>query len=368
MVIFFDHQTFSLQTHGGVSRYFTELISGINHTGVHRAYAPLLFSNNEYRLRSASGVKPFLPGWQLPRKASVLYHFNQSYTRLCLRRRAYDVFHATYYDPYFLPLLNGKPCVVTIHDMIYERLGHVFKELARDQLVQRRKQLTAQRADHIIVVSEATKRDVVDWLGIDPAKISVIHLANSLVPVDHEPYLTDESVPYLLFVGNRAYYKNFVGLLQAIRELLVRYQVRLVCAGGGAFNAEEHALLRALRVQNWVVQRAIDDQTLSGLYQRAIGFLFPSYYEGFGLPVLEAFACNCPCIVSNKGSLPEVAADAALYMDPARTDSMAEAVEQLLNNAALRQTLIRKGRRRLAHFSWKKTAANTIRVYESIRQ
>jgi glycosyltransferase involved in cell wall biosynthesis len=119
-------------------------------------------------------------------------------------------------------------------------------------------------------------------------------------------------------------------------------------------------------VNDLVKQRSINDQILVSLYKEAIGFIFPSMYEGFGIPVLEAFACGCPTIVSNVSSLPEVAGDAVLYIDPLDKDSMIYAVEQLIHNKRLRDILTDKGYKQLAKFSWQKTVAETVKLYETI--
>jgi glycosyltransferase involved in cell wall biosynthesis len=142
--------------------------------------------------------------------------------------------------------------------------------------------------------------------------------------------------------------------------------LKLLCAGGDSFTKEERALIHSFGADALVEQRPINDKTLQLLYRQAIAFIFPTLYEGFGIPVLEAFACACPCIVSNLSSLPEVAGDAALYIDPVSPDSITNAVEQLLHSSQLRQTLIEKGRDQLSHFSWQRTVGETLKLYQAI--
>ncbi|PHK33273.1 hypothetical protein VF13_38445, partial [Nostoc linckia z16] len=126
------------------------------------------------------------------------------------------------------------------------------------------------------------------------------------------------------------------------------------------------AFIQSLNVSDLVEQRSINDQSLASLYQQAVGFIFPSMYEGFGIPILESFACGCPLIVSNISSLPEVAGDAALYIDPINPESIRQAVKKLLSDTTLRDTLIQKGYNQLAKFSWQRTVNETVHLYETV--
>lgn len=367
MQIFFDHQTFSLLSYGGIPRYYTELITGINNTSDNEAYLPLLVSNNIHLRDMGLQVSSFFSKTKVPKKLQTIYYLNKLYNISKLQKKSFDVFHPTYYDPYFLPYLKGRPFVVTFLDMIHEKFGHQFSELAYDGLITEQKRKLANKADRIIAISESTKHDLVDILNINPSKIDVIYLGSSFSKVQHR--LNDHQLcdfPYLLFVGNRSMYKNFRALLAAIYPLLEQFGVKLLCAGGGAFSTTEKDFIHSLKADHLVEHYSIDDVTLPLLYQNALAFIFPSLYEGFGIPVLEAFACECPCIVSNVSSLPEVAGDAALYIDPTSSDSMASATEKLLTDSSLRELLIQKGNKQLAKFSWQRTVAETIDLYQSI--
>lgn len=365
MKIFFDHQTFSLLSYGGIPRYYAELISGINNTANNVAYLPLLVSNNIHLNEMGMPTVPFFPKIKMPKKLQTIYFLNKLYTLKKLQHNPYDIFHATYYDPYFLPYLKGRPLVITFLDMIHEKFGSQFSELAYDGTITKQKRIIANRADRIIAISESTKQDIVSLLEIDPAKIDVIYLGNSLVPERLKP--TNVSfTPYLLFIGNRSMYKNFMGFLKAVHPLLKHYKIKLLCAGGGSFTKNEKTFIHSLKAGEVVEQRPFNDQTLPSLYQNALAFVFPSLYEGFGIPVLEAFACECPCIVSNSSSLPEVAGDAAFYIDPNSHDSMNYAISRIVEDSSLRETLISKGLNQLSKFSWQKTITETISLYKEI--
>ncbi|GAB4007704.1 glycosyltransferase family 1 protein [Spirosoma migulaei] len=366
MKIIFDHQTFSQQTYGGISRYYAELIAGINCTSNASAHLPIIFSNNIYLKDKGIPARPFFAKAETAKKIKFINYINKLYSINSLKREAFDVFHATYYDPYFLPYLKGRPFVVTFLDMIHEKFGQRFKALAYDGEITRQKRLLANRADRIIAISESTKHDIVELLDINPSKINVIYLGTSVTAKSISINSPFSHPPYLLFVGNRDTYKNFKGLLEATHPLLKRYQIKLLCAGGGRFTKDETLFIHSLKVDAFVEQCAINDQTLPLLYQKAIAFVFPSLYEGFGIPILEAFACECPCIVSNGSSLSEVAGEAALYIDPTSYDSITFAIEQIIGNSNLRQTLIQKGKERLNIFSWQRTVNKTLNLYQSI--
>ncbi|SFD55630.1 glycosyltransferase family 4 protein [Spirosoma endophyticum] len=367
MDIFFDHQTFTEQNYGGISRYFSELIAGINKTENDNAYVSLLFSNNIHIQESGVKVKPFLAEHNVPGKQKFIREVNHLFSIAKLHIKQYDVFHATYYDPYFIPHLKKRPLVVTFLDMIHEKFSGQFPELSDDGVLTKYKQTLADRADRIIAISESTKTDIVNLLNVDPTKIEVIYLGNSLKPLAAEVTEKIAPEPYLLFVGRRERYKNFKGLLYAVHPILKKYKLKLLCAGGGPFTNEENSMIHSVGVNELVSQLPVNgDKLLQKLYQQATAFIFPTLYEGFGIPVLEAFACNCPCIISNLSSLPEVAGNAALYIDPILPDSISNAIERLLNEGQLRQMLIKKGREQLNNFSWNRTVVETLNLYKTI--
>lgn len=365
MNIFFDYQAFSLQNYGGISRYFCELITGINKTEGNQAHLSLLWSNNVHLKEYGTKALPYPFGNKYSR---LIHKPNQLYNSLDYKLGKYDIYHSTYFDDFLSKSVGSTPFVTTFYDMIYERLSDQFVELSADKFIIPQKRKIAQRADHVIAISESTKRDMVDILGIEPSKVSVIYLGSSFEPKVNQADadLDGTGQPYLLYVGNRAGYKNFVPFLKAIAHLLKRHSVKLICAGGGNFNKEEKDILQHLSLNTLVEHRAIDDTVLPVLYKKSLAFVFPSLYEGFGIPVLEAFSCDCPCIVSDSSSLPEVAGESAVYFDPTRSDSIAFAVEKVILDSDLRQKLIKSGRLQLEKFSWSRTVAETLALYEKL--
>ena len=197
----------------------------------------------------------------------------------------------------------------------------------------------------------------------------MIHLANSIKPMSNK-HLSTYQLPkkYILFVGNRAGYKNFIFFITSLVEILkTEKDLYLICAGGGDFTQDESSLLNQLEIADKVIYQQIEnDSFLAALYQKATFFVFPSLYEGFGIPVLEAFACSCPVILARSSCFPEIAGDAALFFDPDNTDSLTAAMRDMLKNKTLRENYIQKGLSREKCFSWQKTAEKTRAVYQKV--
>lgn len=364
MKIFFDHQAFTLQNYGGISRYFCELISGINKEESEEAHLSLLWSNNvhleEYRLSKLE--------YPFQGKHRILQKSNNIFNTVEATLSKYDIYHATYFSNFLEKANRNKPLITTFYDMTYERLSHKFSDLSQDQSISDNKRKIAQKASHLIAISESTKKDMVELLDISPDKISVIYLGSSFknISLIHKKEPATSNRPYILYVGNRNGYKNFETFIRASSGILIKYKVKLICAGGGDFRSYERNLINSLFLSDLVEYSTINDKILPGLYENALAFVFPSLYEGFGIPILEAFSCNCPCVVSNNSSLPEVAGDAALYIDPLDEDSISMSIERLINDPILRTELIKKGRDRLTFFSWTNTVKQTIDVYKKL--
>jgi glycosyltransferase involved in cell wall biosynthesis len=361
MTVFYDHQAFSLQDYGGITRIFSELIKGLRQRG-HSAHLSLLHSENTHL--KEFGLFENKVNFTLLKRRRIRYLLNEAYNIFDINRQNFDLYHPTYYNPALIKFVKNKPVVVTFHDMTHEKLSTKFPELKRDSNLIKKKKDIAMKATHIIAVSQNTKQDLIDFYGLSSSKITVIHLASSLKPPQRNKEQTTH--PYLLFVGNRGLYKNFIPFLTAISPLLAQNKISLICAGGKNFDSDEQEIIRALNLRELVRQEQVDDYKLSLLYSNAIAFVFPSLYEGFGIPVMEAFSCDCPCVLSNTSSLPEIAADGAVYMNPYDEDSMYHAVKSVINDSLLRNDLVIKGRQQLTHFSWEKHVNETVQVYASL--
>lgn len=362
MNIFFDHQTFSQQKYGGVSRYICELIKGINNTE-NKAYLSLLYSNNVHL--KEYGFNTF--SYPFDKRLRLLYKSNQLFNIVDMSFRNFDLYHATYFDPFFLPYIKNKPYVVTFHDMTYEKFSSKYSELAVDTAIILHKKEIIKRASAIISVSESTKRDMVDILGVAADKITVIPLANSINAspenIKADKYANEQ---FLLYVGNRQLYKNFLPFVSSVKDMIKEYGIHIYCAGGGSFNTVEKAFFENSKIKNFVKYIPIDNSNLASLYSSAIAFVFPSLYEGFGIPILEAMSNGCPCILSDSSSLPEVGGDAAVYMDAKSCESMSDTIRKVLEDNNLRALMARRGINQAKKFSWDRTVKSTIDLYASI--
>jgi glycosyltransferase involved in cell wall biosynthesis len=290
-----------------------------------------------------------------------------------LRRRPVDLLHVQFTAPPFAPC----PFVATIHDLSFEHLPDTFKRRSRAQLrltVRR----TARRAAQIITISEHSKRDIVETYGVAPERVTVTHLAAA----PHFRPVTDERElrrvrqlygiegDYILAVGSVQPRKNLARLVRAYSDLRrQRAQAklpRLVVVGKLAWLYEE--TLRAVEECG-----AADAVTFTGyapggdlpaLYSGALCFAYPSFFEGFGLPPLEAMRCGAPVLVGDRTSLPEVVGDAGLLVDPFDTAAISAALARVIDDEELRQTLRGRGLARAARFDWHDTARRTLEVYQ----
>jgi glycosyltransferase involved in cell wall biosynthesis len=387
MKILYDHQIFYRQNYGGVSRYFCELMDQFSKDPNISFTLPIHYVQNDNLAQFPqlnkywSGRYNGLYNNNLVSSLQKKIRFNalnfglnyvinnQGESERLLKKQDFDVFHPTYYEPYFLKYLQKKPFVLTVYDMIHEHFPNYFK--ANDQTRVWKKQLI-ENAAIIIAISENTKQDILKFTNADPDRIHVIYLGNPFEHINHEQSTPGPDVllfekPYLLFVGDRSRYKNFDFFIESVAEMLFKHdELHVICAGSSPFTNEEKKLLKNLNISHKVHHIKINDTILKNLYQNARAFVFPSIYEGFGLPILEAFSCGCPAIISKSSSLPEIGGDGAIYFNPSDKESIILAIENVLFNERNRDNLIEKGYDRLKFFSWEKTANKTKKNYENL--
>ncbi len=255
--------------------------------------------------------------------------------------------------------------VLTVFDMTHERYPSLFPKFDRTVSA---KAIAVSRADHIICISENTRRDLIEILHVDQARTSVVHLAHNALCLSASPVLPRLGRPFVLFVGSRGGYKNFLPFLTAFSLSRPRRDGhRLVCFGGGAFSSAERAFIEACGLSEADVI-ALDgpDELLGGLYLSATLFAYPSLYEGFGIPLLEAMSLGCPVVCSNTSAFPEVAGQSAELFDPVSVEEMAHSLETVAYDQTRREEMIRSGRKRALSFSWSKCADETLAVYQRV--
>lgn len=362
MKLLYDHQIFSFQEYGGISRYFYELVKGIKKTK-NAVLVDGKFSDNVYLPVLKRGVIRFLPRLNFPYKHLIVFYLNTFIDSKNIKNGKYDLLHATYYHPYFLNKLTGKPFVLTVHDLTHELFT---KEVGGMQIKTiEYKQMAIRGAKHIIAVSQNTKKDLMKIYNIPSDKITVIYHGNNFEKVSPKK-IRNLPMKFLLFVGNRGGYKNFDLFVKAIAPIIsLDKNLFLVCAGGGKFNKSERKLLFELGVLDKVKQVGFkSDSELAYVYKKALVYVLPSLYEGFGMTALEAFSMGCPVVASDTSSIPEVCGKAALYIDPKKSSSISRGVRRLLDNKNLRQKLVRFGYKQVKKFSWDRMIKNTLKVYK----
>ncbi|MDH6504727.1 glycosyltransferase family 4 protein [Polynucleobacter sphagniphilus] len=364
--IAYDPQIFSFQIYGGVSRYICEIASKISTSGAAdvKIVAPFFVCKYLDRLD-----RNLVVGFKAPNLGPLKLFFrfcSMAFGHIYLLLLKPSIIHETYFFPYALGSKKAKR-VLTVHDMIHEKFASsnfLWDKASKYKL------LAVHRADHIICISEATKIDLMDLFGVDSKKISVIYHGYSLGPKSIRGLSIDLKLPsrYLLYVGHRGGYKNFKRFLEAyVLSNAINQDFDIVCFGGEDLGVEEADLWIELGISpKKITHLSGGDEVLFHLYQNAGAFIFPSLYEGFGLPPLEAMSNDCVVICSNAASIPEVVGDAGEYFDPNDVEDIKDAMERVLLQPERCEELKVLGRRRIKQFSWERCASETMNLYEKL--
>ncbi|GMR05490.1 MAG: glycosyltransferase family 1 protein [Gammaproteobacteria bacterium] len=302
---------------------------------------------------------------RLPLLGNYLRAGNQFLGAIQARSFSPDIIHETYFSRY-INWSRKALHVVTVYDMIHELFPDNFP--GKLQVIEQKK-AAVEKADRVICISENTKNDLLKLYDIPEEKVSVVHLGFEMqisdvkMPQKKAGY---DDMKYLLYVGERHGYKNFTKFLQAYAaSSFLRENFMVVCFGGGPFKACENERFLELKLSSkQIKQIAGGDQLLAKYYQDAELFVFPSLYEGFGIPLLEAMSNNCPVACSHAGSIPEIAGTAAAFFDPEDADSIRDVIEKIIQSNDLLTDLRQKGAKRIHSFSWEKCARVTLNVYE----
>lgn len=356
MNVLYDFQCFSLQAYGGVSRYFLSLWREFARQTEPKVHVHLGVTKTAMQSQFPASVR--IEGWTLRtvhgfRFRWLCWMVNTLALARQLRRIRPDVYHPTYY--WTPPSGHNGVTALTVHDLTHELLPQYF---CRKDFVYRWRSSSLRRADLILAVSNNTKRDLCRVYGVPEESVVVTPLAGSL----DRPKLCGTPSrgmrTSVLYVGDRGGYKNFELLATVWKECdWLRKSFRLCCFGGGTPGVKERELPGVVEFLSG------DDAALERAYESAAVLVYPSLYEGFGLPVVEAFQCGCPVLTSGQGSLREVGGSASLEFDPKSPSSLESALRGVLLDDEVWNRMQRAGELRGALYSWENCAKATIEAY-----
>lgn len=277
-----------------------------------------------------------------------------------------------------VPLILDKKIktVITIHDLANFRFPQYYKG-AKQKYLTTMTAISARKADRIIAVSENTKKDLIEILHIPESKIAVVHNGlnlqiNSIKPETEQNLLRRLGLPenYLLFVGTMEPRKNIEGLMDALiwlwEEKKQKYPLVIVGPKGWLYKNIEQKISTYKKIGTVIQTGYLEDDELQIVYKNSSLFIFPSFYEGFGFPILEAMACGCPVLCNNSSSLPEIGAAAVEYFYLSNIRDLGEKISWLYNDSKKLEQMQKNGKERAKNFSWEKAGAETIQIYQSI--
>jgi glycosyltransferase involved in cell wall biosynthesis len=365
MIVGINCRSFINKRYTGIGRYAFHLIKSLSE----------IDKENEYLLYAKKGMLNFtkhVPDFGSPNFVPRIDRMNRGIENSLGK---VDIYHSP--SPDALNVNNGARIVVTVHDLIFKTFpqGHTQRTLDETE---KQFQMIREVASKIICCSQNTVRDLQKYFHVKKEKIAMVYQGVDknifYVINEEEGHMADRVIrlkgvrePFILSVGTIEPRKNLENILHAFDKLRTRRQFsgKLVVIGMRGWMSDGiESLIRKLELKNHVIFLGyLSDAELRYFYNRAEAFLFPSFYEGFGFPIVEAFCCGTPVVTSNVSSCPEVAGDAALITDPYNPEAIADSVAQLLTDQALRKTLIERGLKRACDFNFRKTASKTLEVY-----
>jgi glycosyltransferase involved in cell wall biosynthesis len=353
----FGPEIWSLQNEGGISRYFQQLIRGLSESEI--SGRVLTQNHTNSRMISAHSERFEI------QSLKDLKNPYKEISRLLAQESDANIFHPTYYSKNLVEIREPKTkIVVTVFDMISE----LFPERKpRFRKVVDEKRISVEKADHILSISKQTKEDLVRIYKVPEEKISVTYLGSNLHLLPQESSAKLATGPFILYVGKRGGYKNFLNFVTAYshsKTLMSNFSI--IAVGGGELGPREILELLNLNIADKVSQIDANDADLANYYRKAACLVYPSLYEGFGLPPVEAMSLNCAVIASSGGSIPEICNGAAEYFDPTNVDSIQQVLEATLADEQQMQKMRLMGLTIAESFTWEKTAVDTIDAYKKI--
>ena len=348
MKVFFDSKISSIQKYGGISRMVFEMLKSLNNKKdidkifYRGAYVDKYDYKKEWFLKYYGFKAPLFLNNRL---VNILDNVGNKFA-YWLNNKPDLIYHSFYHR---IPKNHKGPLVVHAYDMIQELFYNMPKASAF-------KKKSFEKADLIIAISQSTKNDICKMYPINPDKVVVAHLGVNNIFFNEHQFSEKTKKPYMLYVGSRLYdYKNFNLLLDTFINKKYFLDFDLILFGGEKEITEDQKnKISGVNSEKWLKQEFGDDGKLSNLYKGAAVFIYPSIYEGFGIPPLEAMASGCPVIASKSSSLPEVVGEAGLLFDPKSPEDLAIKIDRVINDKSLSNELILKGKERAKHFTWDK--------------
>lgn len=356
----------------GIGRYIQELLNHLVKIDQENEYLVLLTKENfeEFNIKQSNFKRELADygHYSFDEQTKFLKH---------LKKKQVDLVHFPHFN---IPIFYRKPFVITIHDLIHtlfpgKKPTRFLHRKAYDLVLRS----AVKHAKKVIAVSENTKKDLVEIVGANPEKIEVIYEAvdDKYYPVLDHKKLSDLKAkygitkPFLLYIGNWRYHKNVYGLVEAFD--LIKEQGKIDCQlvlpgkmGREHQEETEAAINNSPFKPDIILPGFIPEEELPLLYNAATVFAFPSFYEGFGLPPLEAMACATPVISSNASCMLEVLGDAAEYFNPNSTEEIAKKLVKVLKDENLQKEMSERGQERVKQYSWERMAKETLDVYKNV--
>jgi glycosyltransferase involved in cell wall biosynthesis len=361
MKILYDYLCFQ-EKYGGASKYFVKMLNCVSDEFQYEI--AIKYSNNEY-IKDLSRIKlnNSCDNLHIKGKWRLLNTINRLNAIKKFNAENFDIYHQTHYDPFAFKYLSPKiKVVMTLYDMNF----FIIPEAYRNYEVWEWQKISAHKADKIITISNNSKNDIIKVWNIPEEKIEVVYLGHDDVNFTDYDLSRIFSEPYILFVGTRHDYKNFKNYLRSFKILSEKDSNLLFVSTGAPFNNSENKLISDLHLSDKVVQISASETMMVNLYRNAELFVYPSLYEGFGLPLLESMACHCPIVCSKTSCFPEIAGNAAKYFDPYSIENMFEVTSEVLNNPIIREDLVNRGLERIKHFTWQDCTNKHVRAYQSL--